>query len=1591
MKFVNDFKLTGVTTATVWGTGSNGELLIDLFRASDSITLYTWQPTLNYPNPDLLTVPRSILVVSPDGKSATEFHYLNPQYAKYWSGSPSPSGQGYPSQSLLMPAQPIQPPSQNDLKCVHYLPVTWMNRFGDLITFNHTPNGGTGNGVDFDANWTRNGGAILASAQIRLQAMPAASAPALNTGGGVNQVSGGGRIKVSYVGATHTTYSLDAFTPNGTTVDMTGISWGRPSDKPWDAYRRNLQPYKLTVDTTGESVQFEYVSGTTINNMTLPVTLKSLTFPNRKQTFTWMPYKYRRPEGTWSYTDNPYWIDVYTSGGVTQVVDQDLSGGGQTRTTSYERVTPIPDESHPSGPYWTSTTFWVAVTRPDGQVTTTRFAEPLNHTPIDSTNIPNYYQSIAHLKHLPVDIREYLPGQDWRSDLVAAPQSSVSYRVIQFGAPLVGLPGTASGEASRFAVGSALVNPYWNFVTANAPNGGLIPYSTRQETWQKDTIGATLHRVETQSDWDNQGGGWQTQTLTAEHLGVQGSSVTRTTTRHYESDLTRWFMGRVVYEKKPDQPSVDFAYNPDNTVDTATVNKGGSPEVKASYTYNGALPDPVTVTLTSPTLDLSGAVGAAYTFDLYGLVNTITPKTPVGSGGFFLGEDHDAFGRPVQQTGANGETMTIQWDPMNRLSLLRPNPEVGAVITFPDLLTTVETRGLQQTTYHYNGFGELVKMDRQGGSRTFNYDYAGRKTFESVWADPLTGTTISYDYQGRVALVTDPNNEQTQTIYEGPKKRIIHGGIETQFFSDPLGQLTQVTDALGQISTYGYDQAGRVTMVQQSGATGTQVRTWHYNPMGWLDQLTQPESGVTSYSDFTVHGKAKTTTYNGGRIVSTGYDTLGRVSGITSADGTVTQSFVYGENEAGHGSAKNKLVRATANGISRVMDYNGTRGRLSQLTRNVDTVIAVLGFGYDSTYGLLTSRTYPDGKVQKLDYDWVKGQPASSGFGVNPSLTDLVSGLSYEPAGWGVNQISWANAATSSFTYDRDQARLKTMTHNIPGQLDNKKWTYTYDPAGRMTNDNEDWYAYDALGRLTSAYVRDPWDASGGLGPSGLLQQFAYDTFGNRTNLHSNVVLNWAAGTAPPQIQSAILDWTTKAQSYDMTTAEVTTMGLTNRLPDTIGGVSTGAISGEGPANGHDAQGNLQRIYGKLGDSRTLLTMTYDALARVTSLGDSANANTQTYGYDDEGLRIKIVDAATGKTTYNIYNEARQLIAQYEKVGTGSVMWKKDIVYIGTKEVAEVSTTGTSITLVDHLGSPRYLWAGSGGVTPQKFLPFGEQLGDPTSVSKFAKGFTNHEQTDQSGLIYMQARFYLPTYGRFLSPDPARDQHFEETQTWNIYSYVQNCPTMRVDPSGMQDPSLDPLSELQIKSQNNQRMAAATAQARQANTGPAQKEFKFSESSYIQPPGTAASFFPIFGSAKQASSDFDHGKYVMGTLNTTLAVSDVFLIKSIATGLGKGAIKLGTHSWSATSKWLTNTGWRAFKGQNAHHWLIPQGGWAKGRLSALKNQPWNLMMMSASEHQWLHNVAGPVERVVSGSPTWFKNLVFNITGKEVQQERKDHD
>jgi RHS repeat-associated protein len=63
--------------------------------------------------------------------------------------------------------------------------------------------------------------------------------------------------------------------------------------------------------------------------------------------------------------------------------------------------------------------------------------------------------------------------------------------------------------------------------------------------------------------------------------------------------------------------------------------------------------------------------------------------------------------------------------------------------------------------------------------------------------------------------------------------------------------------------------------------------------------------------------------------------------------------------------------------------------------------------------------------------------------------------------------------------------------------------------------------------------------------------------------------------------------------------------------------------------------------------------------------------------------------------------------------------------------------------------------------------------------------FTGKERDAETGLDYFGARYLSGVQGRFVSADaPFVDQHVEDSQSWNLYSYVRNNPLRYTDPTG---------------------------------------------------------------------------------------------------------------------------------------------------------------------------------------------------------------
>lgn len=1207
---------------------------------------------------------------------------------------------------------------------------------------------------------------------------------------------------------------------------------------------------------TGEELSIDYKNMTemggcgvpsqgTISKLDLVYLPSTITTPGKKTNLSWRSYQYLRMRayGYEFFPSNPLALKSETpicpgavvhpvySVGVVGISNQDTATGS-TRTTYHSRVVPKPNWASPG--MWNETTFIDTISNPDGTKTILKFVEP----PQLQGGIYTKEQILktkAFIKHL-VQKEEYYNS------------AGKLYKSID-------------NDVNSLTLKS-FMDPNETFISHAEP---IFTKKTTinldPETGQQiDQVVEELRDF----DPDNPGWKKQIVTQQAPTTEIKITQKTfkwmpKLGEVKIETEQKPGLpVFNYIYDSKGRIDSISF----EGIVYKYYYNKDDISEFNYQDLH---LPSKIVISSTQAAqLRNSGNIGQWYEYDKLGRLSKIRQfgsssvvSQEYDDNGYVISQtdpngiqqlfDWDSSGRLLmsRRTGEETEEYIYEQD-------------------HPDHLGVTLRKGSMHSVLRFNGFGELIRESRNStdgwSHRVVGYGPSGRKRWETVWRTgmgddqswanelgpddlfqggtpgywdrvctrwvfdrilreekcmgwkdvwvPPTGQLIyknsthyTYDAQGRLMKVRDPNGVITTTAYTpgafGTRKTVTRGeGADasvTHFEADGFGRLRAAINESEQgplLTSYTYDLADRIKQVDQwssasilngawVGSGQRQVRSWAYNPMGWLQQLTQPESGTTTYSDFDVAGRPWRTNYNG-RIVDSTFDPLGRVLSIKAQDGTVDQSFTY--DEAGRGASKGKLTSARSGQVHRDLFYSGLNGRLSHIERKIDGFTFKQEINYD-TYGNVSTRRYPShvspenlGVSQVLSYDNPRGMPESSGYGTVVSLFD------YDPVHWGLVQANTplgTSTAQTRYSYAEDQKRLIALSHGAivrPGaqEIPLPSWAYVYDDQGRLLRDGEDRYTYDRLGRIKTALVRDP------VGTQPIFQSFDYDAFGNRIQASTGSVTNWVPGnpepaslSVSPSVRTGLTNQVANIQ-FSAARPEL----LKNQLPSTtIQGYPTGAA--------YDPQGNLIQVFPRVGASGEAISMSYDALGRVSSMayGPSATRKAEQYLYDDEGLRIRVWDGSTYR--YNIYNEARQLIAQFEKTPTDPLTWKKDILYVGTKEIAEVSSDGkTRVTLCDHLGSPRYVWDGVTAPVQQKFLPFGEALHDPTTAGKFAKGFTNHEQTDPSGMIYMQARFYLPMWGRFASPDPKLDQHFQDTQSWNIYSYVRNSPVMKVDPRG---------------------------------------------------------------------------------------------------------------------------------------------------------------------------------------------------------------
>jgi RHS repeat-associated protein len=549
---------------------------------------------------------------------------------------------------------------------------------------------------------------------------------------------------------------------------------------------------------------------------------------------------------------------------------------------------------------------------------------------------------------------------------------------------------------------------------------------------------------------------------------------------------------------------------------------------------------------------------------------------------------------------------------------------------------------------------------------------------------------------------------------------------------DPVGNKTKMTDANGHVTTYQYDAVNRLTRVTDPLAQAT---VYGYDAVGNKTSLLDAKGQTTTYTYDTLNRLTRIT--YPGSTVQYAYDAVGNRTAMTDTTGTTT--YVY--------DALNRLTSVTSPGSSHTVSYT-----------------------YDAV-GNRTRITYPDGKQVTYAYD------AANRLTTATDWASRVTSYTYDPVG-NLTAVAYPNGTGASYTYDAANRLLQLSNTGPSGTI--AGFSYTMDKVGNRTQVAENdgdviTYTYDALYRLTgvSERIRVDFDNDGDVDVVDI-QQVA-----NRWRL-KNTDPGWNAlydldGDGDIDIVDIMQTSARWGERCEQATYTYDPMGNRLSMTTPAGAITYSYDAADrllstfgGTAFTWDANGNML--------SKGTTTYAYDVANRLTQV--TSGTTTVQFTYDGDSKRVgKTVNGVA--TTY-VQDMAGPLpVVLVERTGG------QDTLYLyGLGLVVQVQPDGSRRYYhTDALGSVRVMSNEAGQrVATYTYDAFGA-VRSQTDGSGNPFTFAGEQVDGEVGLVYLRARYYEPTVGRFINRD-AFTGFADSSQSLNRYVYVNNNSVNSVDPSG---------------------------------------------------------------------------------------------------------------------------------------------------------------------------------------------------------------
>ncbi|WP_143318591.1 DNRLRE domain-containing protein [Clostridium sp. HBUAS56017] len=680
------------------------------------------------------------------------------------------------------------------------------------------------------------------------------------------------------------------------------------------------------------------------------------------------------------------------------------------------------------------------------------------------------------------------------------------------------------------------------------------------------------------------------------------------------------------------------------------------------------------------------------------------------------------------------------------------------------------------------------------------------------------GNSYTYDDKGNLISVEDNAKKKSKFEYNANNdlvKSVDPKSSEFKYEYDSKHNVTKGTTAENVVYNFKYDSNGNPVSATIGNDKTFIGATANYTQSGnYMSSMTDSFGNKTSYNYDETKGILNSATDANGKITTYNYDAMNREKSVSKqVDGkTVTNSYEY---------KNDRISKVTHNGF----DYNFGYDSLGNNTNVSVGNVPLISNHYEDRTGKLLDFTYGNGQKVTNNYDEygnIIGKSynavtrnnykfdADGNLGVNE---DFVNGITYRynyDISNRLTKVEESNGNYSLFGFD-DNNNKNSLTEKVNGK--SYVTNYAFDKDNRITavNYSRDVanitsYIYDSFGRVTSknftmgtakfntTYNYEKGNATTGstdsariasINNNGSTLSYTYDKNGNiETVTDGTKVIKYYYNELNELVRedNGIINKTI-AYSYDAGG------NILNKKEYALTSGALGAITatityGYGDANWKDklTTFNGQAItYDQIGNPLTYgdKKFTWEMGRQLKGItGTNLNVN---YKYNDSGIRTeKTVNGVT--TKYHLLGDR----VTFESNGTDNIYYTYD----SSNNLLSMNLNGAEYYYIRNVqGDIIGLHDKDGKVVVNYVYDSWGKLISTTGSLASTVGVKNpyryrgYRYDTETGLYYLQSRYYNADWGRFVNADEITGVK-GELLSHNMFAYCKSNPIGSSDPSG---------------------------------------------------------------------------------------------------------------------------------------------------------------------------------------------------------------